>query len=54
MYQRTVYHDTESGVEGQVCPQGPVFVEGVYLTTVIEMGLEVRVVTVSFRPFHYA
>jgi hypothetical protein len=53
MYQRTIYHNTETSEESKVCPQGPVFVEGSYLTTVIEVGMEVHVCTISFRPFRY-
>jgi hypothetical protein len=54
MYQRTVYHNTETSENTTTCPQGAVFVEGTWLSTKIELGLEVHVVTVDFRPFHYA
>jgi hypothetical protein len=54
MYQRTVYHDIETRESGKTCPPCPVFIEGVYLSTVIEMGLEVHVTTIDFRTFHYA
>ena len=53
VYQRTIYKNTESGEDSQQCPSYPVFIEGVWLSTVIEMGLEVHVVTIDFRPFTY-
>lgn len=53
MYQRTVYKNQDSGEDSQTCPSSPVFIEGVWLSTVIEMGLEVHVVTVDYRPFTY-
>jgi hypothetical protein len=53
MYQRTVYKNQDSGDSSQTCPSYPVFIEGVWLSTVVELGLEVHVVTVDFRPFTY-
>lgn len=54
MYQRTVYANAETGESGTACPTGPVFIEGTWMATRIELEKEVHVLTVDYRPFKYA
>lgn len=54
MQQRVEYHDQESPDASTVCPSFPIFIEMVWIKTIIEMGMEVHIVTVDYRKFQYA
>jgi hypothetical protein len=54
MQQRVEYHDQESPDATTTCPSFPIFIEMVWIKTIIEMGMEVHIVTVDYRKFQYA
>jgi hypothetical protein len=52
--QRVEYHDCEESGASNICPSFPIFVENIWIKTIIEMGMEVHIVTVDYRRFKYA